>query len=1178
MDEAPPRSASSEKGGEATRQSVPTCVSLAPTIEPPPRPSLHDIFLGRFDRRRTLNRLIGVLGILFYVVTWRLDQAVRTAHSSGWTGRVVGGCTNCRLPRHAWVDAHVVFGIAAGLLLTLAVIFSSPLFRTDSTESVESDSRDDLRTLSVVCALIIAGCVGVGVYFRLGADGTASGSKLTYAATSDILVLVILGSLAMCGAAASGGGPLVGRVRRFVQRHRVNLIAVVALALALTVVSQTSGQAIDSVRTWVVGTPSAFARMGFGLVTALLLSLVVYESSVRLTYIESEADLFAASGSKAVKHTIKRWWWFSLGGLVVVLGVAVGHFAPAGYGLTVPGILLIILGALDIPDLGDPNQPPLIGAAAKSELTPEYLALIPLLSISVITIAAAIDAELSDAPKFNWQSLLPLVPGLILAAFAVIMNANGNPRLPSIPLFKRRCLRLPFARRKIRLRLLAPGWLAASLGVGSIATILLVARSPLAAAIVAFVALGLGAVYAWFLFHGEEDLLLRGSRFLIALPLSACAGLALVVGVHVNPQGVGKTFGVFGLINIALAAMLTVLHYAVAWSLEHRPPRLLWSLGVLQLPILTLLVLWWIGAGLMLPHSLHDVRVAKRSAVERLNAKELADAPTIKDAFEQWLHDQGSNTEGSASSDPQAPIPLVLVAAHGGGIRAAYWTALALDCVTASKDAMQTTTQTYDEACQSNRRDDRDQQQAGGHIFLASGVSGGAVGLYAYVREKLSSDALKKDWVAKRLGGDFASPTIGWGLFHDLPNHLIGLSSERGGACGWRPYRRCLTADRTAILEDSFDQAWVGTGGPPPYVRASWDARTSSDNNERRRARSAPIIVDNSTATGGKTRAVTSAVALSNWPHEETDDLDPKTPYDLRPLAGTLQTVSVLCHDNDLRLSTAAILAGRFPYVSAAGELNGHCYPNREGSSADVCMKKHTDCSMDLVDGGYTDNSGLFTVDVIAPLLQRLIVQHNVRAKRPVALVIIEIDNHYRARPQEPPIARSGTGESLVPLVTSFGGRSALETFARSDAYRLTPDGCTVAVSPALHPGVMAPLGWELSETAISDLKGSLVRPRLNGTKDQNQPLAILRRLQKWLGGKGDDAFVKLSRCIPSRGRLGRPGQLPPDVRTRIRRLRSRGWSYRRIADKLNDERVPTAQGGTAWYAATVRKVAQPHR
>jgi DNA invertase Pin-like site-specific DNA recombinase len=55
--------------------------------------------------------------------------------------------------------------------------------------------------------------------------------------------------------------------------------------------------------------------------------------------------------------------------------------------------------------------------------------------------------------------------------------------------------------------------------------------------------------------------------------------------------------------------------------------------------------------------------------------------------------------------------------------------------------------------------------------------------------------------------------------------------------------------------------------------------------------------------------------------------------------------------------------------------------------------------------------------------------------------------------------------------------------------------------------------------------------------------------------------------------RLGRPPTVPRAVVRRIQRQRAHGDSLRKIADDLNDARVPTAQGGKRWYAATVRHV-----
>jgi DNA invertase Pin-like site-specific DNA recombinase len=55
--------------------------------------------------------------------------------------------------------------------------------------------------------------------------------------------------------------------------------------------------------------------------------------------------------------------------------------------------------------------------------------------------------------------------------------------------------------------------------------------------------------------------------------------------------------------------------------------------------------------------------------------------------------------------------------------------------------------------------------------------------------------------------------------------------------------------------------------------------------------------------------------------------------------------------------------------------------------------------------------------------------------------------------------------------------------------------------------------------------------------------------------------------------RLGRPPTVPKAIVRRIQRQRAFGDTLRAIADSLNRDRVPTAQGGAQWYAATVRGV-----
>ncbi len=54
---------------------------------------------------------------------------------------------------------------------------------------------------------------------------------------------------------------------------------------------------------------------------------------------------------------------------------------------------------------------------------------------------------------------------------------------------------------------------------------------------------------------------------------------------------------------------------------------------------------------------------------------------------------------------------------------------------------------------------------------------------------------------------------------------------------------------------------------------------------------------------------------------------------------------------------------------------------------------------------------------------------------------------------------------------------------------------------------------------------------------------------------------------------LGRPATTPDRVVARIKREHDAGHSLRSIAQRLNDDAIPTAQGGAQWHASTVKAV-----
>ena len=83
--------------------------------------------------------------------------------------------------------------------------------------------------------------------------------------------------------------------------------------------------------------------------------------------------------------------------------------------------------------------------------------------------------------------------------------------------------------------------------------------------------------------------------------------------------------------------------------------------------------------------------------------------------------------------------------------------------------------------------------------------------------------------------------------------------------------------------------------------------------------------------------------------------------------------------------------------------------------------------------------------------------------------------------------------------------------------------------------------------------------------------LATFGQFERRLIGQRTREALAIKRA--SGVRLGRPPTVPQAIVRRIQRQRARGDSLRAIADALNRDEVPTAQGGAQWYAATVRGI-----
>ncbi len=527
-----------------------------------------------------------------------------------------------------------------------------------------------------------------------------------------------------------------------------------------------------------------------------------------------------------------------------------------------------------------------------------------------------------------------------------------------------------------------------------------------------------------------------------------------------------RTADVLGLLGIfgVFAGLLAILGLAVV-SLEHRwrPPPAAAALGAQRLPLLAILIAWSLAAAIQDKGGYHDARVLQGEAV--------AQTLTVEDAWKRW-----KSREWPKSEKDRAAVPLVLVAASGGGIRAAYWTALAMDCAIDGGRAS------------GNKASACGEPRGNAHsaVFAVSGVSGGGVGLtewtaHHYIGER---DA---DWVDRHLGEDFLAPAWAWALLADLPSALLHVD---------------FGPDRAEVLERGWEQTWR-TDGQDARSFISGEAPSSSGPlavglRDAAAWEDLPLLVLSATSVRDGCRINVSALDIARTPQRGAGCLSPENAHDQESsaLAATHDLFDT-CGRRDLRLSTAALLSARFPLVSSSGRLGP---PSCEQPS------------LFAVDGGYFDNSATSTVSELWTHLEPLVDRFNRRSRDGcVVPFLLQLDNHYSdERPADEP---KRPFELEAPLRTITAARSAREEGARQAAALAfgapsfgSIDGAYLAgkrrqpilsryahLYPRAHPGTTAPLGWTLSRPSRQSLREQLI---------SGDNRSALDRIRRWFSGR----------------------------------------------------------------------------
>jgi hypothetical protein len=414
----------------------------------------------------------------------------------------------------------------------------------------------------------------------------------------------------------------------------------------------------------------------------------------------------------------------------------------------------------------------------------------------------------------------------------------------------------------------------------------------------------------------------------------------------------------------------------------------------------------------------HDVRLLAGTEAP------VRDRPLLEDAFLTWFEPLRKACEGCSE------VPVYLVAAEGGGIRAAYWTAGVL-------------------AHLQDRR-----PEFARHLFAISGVSGGSVGSAVFTSLVKDSTTARESGAGplkcsvradgttsleqctrRILAGQFLTPTL--------------ARMVAGDSLQWFwpvPVRRF---DRGRALEDAWAESYAEATTYRTLEQgylASWPSPTAG----------VPALLLNGThvQTGRRLIAAPFRWRLLSEDPSAPDPVEPGADFpDAYDLLGVLGT--------DLPLHTAMHNSARFTYVSPAGRLRP--YGQDRGH---------------VVDGGYFENSGAVTLRDLVRAVSKLSVTPKPRF---VVIYICNSPERCHQPPEEPAgdaawRPADGLAELLSPLRALLGAREARGSLALAELRqeRLVGDFVELGICKPKEgeEGAAAPLplGWQLSDGVREEL------------------------------------------------------------------------------------------------------------
>ena len=476
----------------------------------------------------------------------------------------------------------------------------------------------------------------------------------------------------------------------------------------------------------------------------------------------------------------------------------------------------------------------------------------------------------------------------------------------------------------------------------------------------------------------------RATRNLLLATLAATA-VAFVV-MSAAPHWAAPAMGSAAIVLYAAAALT-----AVASTLDFIGMRL-------RLPVFSGLLVMAVIFSLW--NDNHEVRT--------LADAQPASRADVRDRLQDWI------ARHEARFKAGERVPLYVVNAEGGGIRAAYWTVTVLGEI--------------------QKREPRFAE----HLFSLSGVSGGSLGAAVFVALIAQSRDERIDVKEKAqaiLAEDFLSPVVASMLYPDLAQRFLPVG--------------IAAFDRAATLEEAWELAWKKH--MPSRARMSEPLDRLWENP---RAWTPNLILNATWVETGK-RIITSNLRVAAVKGSE-DFVD-------------VEDANAFFAPRSLSLATAAHMSARFTYVSPAGTLvkDGRIHGRVvDGGYFENSGATATQEILETIDLLAEEDARWKKVD--AYVLH--ISNDPVEAK-------YGTDSLLEA-PGNPRIAPSGfLNEMLSPLLTLLHTRDARGRFAREtvawkagQSYFMHFGLCRTSAN--------VPLGWVLSASTRERMEAQLTQLR----------------------------------------------------------------------------------------------------